>query len=236
MRRSCAAVLVTAVVVGPSVSIRGQGPSGLPDFVAAQEQHLAELAVEAARRPNVDPIPLRSGDRVVGAIYDHFLLGVAMARAAMGTGRPVDASVVLANPQWRSHQMVVVALPVDCDGRPNEPLAIRFVPAVAPPVPMPGAPAPMRGDAAATLLPGVDLPADALVAPSPALPLLNARVDVDYVAPVCHGAVKTASFSLAGTPQTLSGLNGVKLPPEFCKPSRLPSPLDRRARPQRVPR
>jgi hypothetical protein len=217
---SRAAVIATMVVVGLSAMIRGQAPSGVPDF-AAQEQHLAELAVEAARRPTVDPIPLRSGDRVVGAIYDHFLLGVIVARAAISAGRPVDAALVLASPQWRAHQMVVVALPVDCDGRPDHPLAIRFVPAMAPPIPMPAAPAPMRGDAAAALLPGVDLPADALVAPSPTLPLANARVDVDYVAAVCHGALTTASFPLAATPLILSGLNGVKLPQEFAS---LPSP------------
>jgi hypothetical protein len=215
--RAQAGIFTSASLISVSVLVAAQGP---PAAVMARDQQLAQLAVESARRPTLDPIPLKAGDRVVGEIYDQFFLGVAVARAAAASGVTVDPATVQASAPWRSHRMVIVALPTDCDGKPDRPLAIRFVPGVTIPVKL-ADPAPaLRGDASGELLPGVTLPADTLVEAVATMPLINAHVEVDYAEPFCHGAAKSESFTVTTAPGLgARGINALKLPEGSTDPS-----------------
>jgi hypothetical protein len=183
---------------------------------------LADAAVEAAQRPVV-PIPLASGqNRVVGAIYDRFLQGAAAARARVAAGATASPAEIAAHPVWQRRLTVVVAHPIGCDGRPNQPLAIRFGRGMGPVVPeIDGEP--VRGRDAASLLPGVTLPDEALVTAFRNAFLLTTAVEIDYATPFCGGASRTAVLSVQSPllRELLMDFTGVKLPEEFAS---LPSP------------
>src|SRR5262245_48594449 len=99
----------------------------IPQAVLDQDSHLAQLAVEAAARGPATPIPLLGdGTRPVGAVYDQYVLGVVIARQQIAAGKPADPAAITAHPLWRSRGIVVVAYPIDCEGRPNHPIAIRW--------------------------------------------------------------------------------------------------------------
>src|SRR5581483_9612548 len=115
------------VLVGSAVAILAQTPAPPVPSPAVRDQQLAEIAIETSKRQSAESIPLRSGDQIAGAIYDQFFLGVLVARDAAARGETVDAALVIRSPQWVSHRMVVVAYPTDCDGKPDRPLAVRFV-------------------------------------------------------------------------------------------------------------
>jgi hypothetical protein len=198
----------------------GAQAPGMPANLVARDEHLAELAIESASRRGVESIPLRSGDRIAGAVYDQFFLGVAVARAAALSGTPMDASALTNSPQWRSRRMVIVAYPTDCEGKPDKPLAVRYVPSASLPFRPAEPPPPVRGNAAGDLLPGVKLAEDALVAPVVVLPLIGAKIEIDYEAPYCHGAATTASFGVTTIPGSgARGLNALKLPEGAIDPS-----------------
>ena len=187
----------------------------LPDEMNAR---LAGAAVDAASRGPVTPIPLTAaGNRTVGVIYDRFLQGVAAARAQAAAGSTVTPDAIASHPVWQRRLTVVVAYPMSCDGKPNQPLAIRFGGGVGPVPPTLEGEA-IRGRDAAGLLPGVTLPDEALVAAFRNAFLLNTAVEVDYASPFCSGASHTASLAVRSTlpRELLMDLNGVRMPAEFA--------------------
>jgi hypothetical protein len=187
-----------------------------------QDAHLADLAVEAAARGPLAPIPLMAGTRMMGAVYDRYRLAVLIANARRAAGEAADAAAIAAHPMWQARGTVIVAYAIDCDGRPNRPTGIRAQSTMGPVAPVAIAP-PVRGSDAASLLPGLGLPADALVVAYRNLTLTNDQVTLDYESPACRGAAREMTFTLAAVPprELFTSFAGVKLPAEL---SALPSP------------
>lgn len=184
---------------------------------------MAGLAIEAAQRGPAVPIPLTNNTtRVVGVVYDQYLLGVSIARAQMAAGKTPDAQAVMADPLWQSRGTVVVAYPIDCEGRPNQPLAIRWTTTMNVPVQPAIIAGPMLGKVQ-TLLPGVAVPDGAMVVSIRNAVMVNATVAVDYMSPACGGAAKTALLPVITAPSGAAarGINGIKIPSQL---SSLPSP------------
>src|ERR1043165_85313 len=90
----------------------------LPPQLAQRDMRMAEIAVDTARAGPLTPIPLMiDGPREIGAVYDQFLTGVAIAKSLIAAGKPVDASIITADPAWRSRATTVVAYPSTCEGK-----------------------------------------------------------------------------------------------------------------------
>jgi hypothetical protein len=216
------------VVLLLAVGLRADAPTNagaqLPPAVTDRDAHVAQLAIETAQRGPVTPIPLiGDGTRQLGVVYDQFLIGVVIARAELAAGRTPEVDMLTSHPSWRSRGTVIVAYPIDCEGHPNHPIAIRWrTSAQLPVVPTPIG-EPVRGAATQPLLPGVALPDDALVLSLRNAPMIGASVEVDYENAACHGAAKTASFPLAETPSIALSMafRGIKLPDDQAS---LPSP------------
>lgn len=222
--RLTACVALAALVLTAGLAVHAQDPQ-LPQALRDRDLQVAELAAEAARRGPVTPIPLSGNTiRVVGVVYDQYLMGVVIARQQMASGKTPDPQAIVEHPSWQSRGTVIVAYPIDCDGRPNRPLAIRWKSDIGGPVGPTPVSDPVRGAAAQSLLPGVSVPNDALVVSMRnAVMAGNPAVEVDYSAPVCHGAAKTAVLPIVTSmsPTFGRGVNGVKLPEQFAS---LPSP------------
>ena len=221
VRTRTPAVLACAAVAAAVLSLHAQ----LPDLVRERDARLAELAAEAAQRGPAAPIPL-SGDtsRVVGVVYDQYLLGIVIGRAQIAAGQKADARAIADHPLWQSRGTVVVAYPIDCEGRPNQPLAIRWTTRMNLPVSPAAIAGPLRGTAAQAVLPGVSLPDDALVVSlRNAILASGATVEVDYAGQVCRGAARTAMLPVQSAPSsTLArGVNGVRIPQQLAG---VPSP------------
>ena len=222
--RRCVGAAVAALA-GWSALLFAQAPATsaspfqLPPELMQRDLQLAELAAEAARRGPVTPIPLYNGSRIVGVVYDQYFMGVAIGRAQLAAGQTPDAKSIVAHPNWQSRGTLVVAYPIDCNGRPNEPLAIRWKTSMNLPVSPEPIAGPMKGSAAQTILPGISVPEAALVVNlRNALLVGNASVEVDYSGPACQGTAKTTFLPIAT--QTSAAFIGVatymKLPAEFA--------------------
>ncbi len=194
------------------------------------DAQLADMAIEAAARGPAVPIPLPGENgRVFGVVYDRYLLAVAIARSRMAEGASAAAIAIAQHPSWTSRGTVVVAYAPDCEGRPNRPLAIRWQTRSQGPASPSILAGPMPGTEAQSLVPGVALPADAIVVNfRNALPI-GASVEIDYSGPVCRGAATTASLPFQTSPSLdlARGVNGIKLPAEHAA---LPSPTTVRLR------
>jgi hypothetical protein len=202
----------------------------LPPAVASMDAQLAELAVEAAARGPAVPIPLNGENgRVFGVVYDRYLLAVAIARSRIAEGASTAAIAIAQHASWTSRGTVVVAHPTDCDGRPNKPVAIRWQTSSQGPASPSVIAGPMAGSDAQALVPGVALPADALVVNLRNAIPINATVAIDYSGPVCRGAATTAELPLRTVPslELARGINGIRLPPDQAA---LPSPTTVRIR------
>ena len=196
----------------------------VPQQVLERDARMAELAAEAAQRGPVVPIPLTgSTTRVVGVVYDQYLLGVVIGRAQSAAGQKPDPAAIAAHPLWQSRGTVVVAYPIDCEGRPNQPLAIRWVPVAGVPVAPAIIAGPARGAAALSILPGVAVPHDALVVSFRNAFMTSATVEVDYENAVCRGAAKTASLPVQSAPSMsiARGVNTNRIPEQLAA---VPSP------------
>jgi hypothetical protein len=221
LRTRTPAAPACAAFVAAVMSLHAQ----LPVQVRERDAQLAELAAEAAQRGPAAPIPL-SGDtsRVVGVVYDQYLLGVVIGRAQIAAGQKPDARTISDHPLWQSRGTVVVAYPIDCEGRPNQPLAIRWTTRMSLPVSPAAIAGPVRGAAAQAILPGVSLPDDALVVSlRNAIMASGATVEVDYAGQVCRGAARTAMLPLQSAPSTTlaRGVNGIRIPEQLAG---VPSP------------
>jgi hypothetical protein len=214
-------LLVVAALGAVSVTTVAQ----LPPAVAQRDANMAELAVEAARRGPAVPVPLLAEtSRAMGAVYDQYLLGVVIARARLAAGEDLTPDAIQAHPLWQSRGTVVVAYPINCEGQPNSPIAIRWTSSVPRPTEPSPIREPMRGNAAQAVLPGTGLPEDALVVHLRNVVPVNAAVEIDYRDPVCRGGARTARLPLTmsmGVASVFQAFNGVKLPAEFAS---LPSP------------
>ena len=213
--------IVAAAVIWLLASLRGAPLEAQLALLtpAEQDAQLAIVAAEAARRGPVTPIPLLgNGSRALGALYDRFHLGVLIGRAQIAANQPPDAADIAASPLWQSRGVVIVAYPINCDGKPNQPLAIRAT-GIASIAPTPIGEA-VRG-AAQTLLPGISLPGDALVQSFRNLPPIGGTVEIDYAGPACGGAATTATLALGTSPSKslLAGMLGVKLPDNLAVPT-----------------
>ena len=186
---------------------------------------MAELAAEAAVRGPVTPLPLtNTTTRVIGVVYDQYLMGIVIARAQIAAGNTPDPRAIVEHPNWQSRGTVIVAYPIDCDGRPNRPLAIRWKSQMAGPVAPTPISDPVRGSAAQSLLPGVGVPDDALVVSMRnAIMIGTSAVEIDYAGPVCHGAATTAVLPIVTSISSVfaRGVNGIKRPEQLAA---LPSP------------
>jgi hypothetical protein len=222
--RLTACLALAALVMTADLTVHAQDPQ-LPQAIRDKDLQMAELAAEAARRGPAIPIPLSGNTiRVVGVVYDQYLMGVVIARQQMAAGGTPDPRAIVEHPNWQSRGTVIVAYPIDCDGRPNRPLAIRWKSQIAGPVGPTPVSDPVRGAAAQSLLPGVSVPNDALVVSlRNAIMAGNPSVEVDYAEPVCRGAAKTAVLPIVTSisPTFARGINGIKLPEQFAS---LPSP------------
>jgi len=224
-KRTALALLLTLLAAGADHALRAQVPQAVRD----RDLRMAELAVEAAQRGPVTPIPLTGQTtRVVGVVYDQYLLGALIARAQIAAGDPAakprtDAAAIVAHPLWQSRATVVVAYPIDCEGRPNQPLAIRWTTRSTLPVTPKVIAGPVRGSDAQAILPGVGLSADALVVSLQNAMTVSGAVEIDYEGPVCRGAAKTSSFALQAIPSLAlaRGVNGIKIPEQLAA---VPSP------------
>ena len=213
-----------ALALGAALSALTTQAPQLPPAIVERDTRQAELAAEAAARGPAIPVPLLGdGNRPLGAVYDQYFLGVVIGRALVAEGKTPDARAIQAHPLWQSRGTVVVAYPIDCDGRPNQPLAIRWVNRMNVPVSPTVIAGPARGTEARSILPGVGLPDDALVVQlRNAIPAGTSSVEVDYANSYCRGAAKTASFSITTAISALGrGINNMKLPPNLAT---LPSP------------
>jgi hypothetical protein len=219
-------IRVVAGVTLMVAALRAQAPPS----IATMDAQLAELAIEAAARGPAVPIPLAGENgRVFGVVYDRYLLAVAIARSRIGEGASTAAIAIAQHAAWTSRGTVVVAYASDCEGRPNRPLAIRWQTSAQGPVSPSVVAGPMAGSDAQSLLPGVALPADAMVVNvRNALPI-GASVAIDYSGPVCRGAATTAVLPIQNVPSMdlARGINGIKLPAELAS---LPSPTTVRLR------
>ncbi len=185
----------------------------MPDEMNAR---LAGAAVDAASRGPVTPIPLTAaGNRTVGVIYDRFLQGAAAARAQAAAGSTVTPDAIASHPVWQGRLTVVVAYPMSCDGKPNQPLAIRFGGGMGPVPPTLEGEA-IRGRDAAGLLPGVTLPDEALVAAFRNAFPRQLQADPPQL--------RAARFADALVPQALVAPIGIRVDPSRSRPSghRLP--------------
>ena len=213
-----------------SLAIVAVGTPQLPPAVASMDAQLAELAIEAAARGPAVPIPLPGENgRVFGVVYDRYLLAVAIARSRVAEGASAAAIAIAQHASWTSRGTVVVAYPTDCDGRPNRPLAIRWQTRSQGPASPSVIAGPMAGSDAQSLVPGVALPADAMVVNFRNAVPIGATVEIDYSGPVCRGAATTALLPFQTTPSVefARGINGIKLPAEHAA---LPSPSTVRLR------
>jgi hypothetical protein len=171
---------------------------------------LARLAIETARAGTITPIPLdSSAGPSHGVIYDRFLLGVISARAALAAGRTPFSAGAGAGPSFVPDTMAVVAYPRPCSGRLSPAQAVRVTARIPVPSATPGEPPTTRSDpapvvatgaAAKTVLPGVTVPASALVVVFESRYLVNASVSIDYSEPLCPGTLKTIDLVIEGTP------------------------------------
>src|SRR5262245_24551854 len=125
------ALRMLAIGCGCTLALHAQ----IPQQVLDRDARLAELAAEAAQRGPAVPIPLTGAtSRVVGVVYDQYLLGVVIGRAQIASGKAPDARAIMADPLWQSRGTVVIAYPIDCEGRPNQPLLIRWTTRMSAPV------------------------------------------------------------------------------------------------------
>jgi hypothetical protein len=186
----------------------------LPPDMQARETNLAQLAIEAGAQGDIRPIPLVSDGQRYGAIYDRFLLGIVAARAAVAAGKTPTAESKGIGQGLVPLKVVVVAEPLTCGGKPNAPKDIQLIVNTAPFSGPVGSLAPaVRGEAASSVLPGVTLPAAALVATFSNAPLTPATaVRIEYEAPACPNPESTVTFSMQYTPARSRGLAVQKLP------------------------
>jgi Gram-negative bacterial TonB protein C-terminal len=191
------ALPLAGAVLGVVVFAQSGPPAGqVPPDVQANETNLARLAIEAGSQGEVAPIPLVANGQRYGWIYDRFLLGAVAARAVIASGTTPNAEA----PPGQGIvplRIAIVAEPLTCDGRTNAPAEIHVDVATGP------APGPARrtapnakGAAADTILPGVKLGEDALVASFTPVPWNGSTtVRIDYESPVCPNSSNTVAFS-----------------------------------------
>ena len=212
--------LLSMTLAVSAVALRAQMPASLQEI----DRQSAQLAIEAAARGPAVAIPMSLGrGRTLASVYDQFIIGVQIARARTTAGETATVETLLNHESWKSRATVTVAYPIDCDGRPNHPIAIRWAMSGQSPVAPSVVGEPLRGDAGQSLLPGVAVPTDALVVAYRNVPPIGATLEVDYENPVCGGANRTAVMQLAHTParELSTAFAGVKLPDQFAS---LPSP------------
>jgi hypothetical protein len=137
---TCRAPLATAVGVPPADPFR----AGV---------QVAALAIELGPTLDVSPIPLVSGDRSSGALYDRFATIALQARAAAEAGTPLDPAALPRDPAPAA--MTLLAYPAACGDRPVVPTTMELL---GPRGPVAGQGEPARGDVLAAVLPGVTAP------------------------------------------------------------------------------
>ena len=164
-------------------SVIGLTPPGPDPFETMNQQRLIGLEMGAASAP-LDPIPI-DPDRTIarGVVFDYVRVLAAAARAAAAAGHPIDPKALPR--ELTSPHIVVVAIPIVCDGRRVTPESVTIADANG------NAPRRLeeaRSDGIARLIPGYDAPASAIAA-AYATPQLvgNARTTIRYDGPDCAG-------------------------------------------------
>src|SRR5262245_27785395 len=125
--------LIAAVALVAGTVLRAQ----VPPLITEMDRQLAQLAIEEAARGPATPIPLiGERSRQLGAVYDQFLTGVLIARGRASAGKPATVDDIVTHAAFQARAFVLVAFPIDCDGQPNHPTAIRWVSTRPSPVPV----------------------------------------------------------------------------------------------------
>jgi len=151
---------------------------------------LMATAIEAGAAREFTPIPLEEAGAVArGAVWDGFRM-LAIASRAGNTTKPAAS---------QNSGTVIVAYPLDCDGRKVAPATIDLVPGQGQPVPREGDY--VKEDAVGKLLPGVTVPPGSLAARYRLLQLgSNNRVRITYDGAACQAGAPDAVLPLRFTP------------------------------------
>jgi hypothetical protein len=175
------------------------GPPPVDPFLARDAT--TALAIEQGADRTFDGIPLgANGSTTHGVAFDRFRL---IARASF-----VAKAAGSAMPEVRTSQagLVVVAYPLDCDGRAVVPELIEIVPRQGPPVQRRGAL--VSGDQLGALVPGLATRVGALAAD---FGLATFRpvdvVRITYAGETCGGTERVVSL-----PVSVTGSRGVIMP------------------------
>src|SRR6185436_12375880 len=104
--RMAACLAFAALVLVAGHTLQAQDPQ-LPQALRDRDLQVAELAAEAARRGPATPIPLSGATiRVVGVVYDQYLMGVVIARQQMASGQTPDPRAIVDHLNWQSRGTV----------------------------------------------------------------------------------------------------------------------------------
>ena len=200
----------------------GPPPGQVPPEMLASETNLARLAIEAGSQGEITPIPLVAAGQRYGWIYDRFRLGAVAARAAIASGTTPSADAPFGQ-GIVPMKLVVVADPITCDGRTNQPVEVNLDVTTGPAAGPARRTAPdARGEAASAILPGVKLAEGALVASFVNVPLSGSTtLRIDYESPACPNSSRTVAFSPQLTLSRAPALTTQKFPDGV---SGLPSP------------
>jgi hypothetical protein len=169
----------------------GLAPPG-PDLFQAS-RFLLQIAVEQGSSRDFAPIPLAppaGGQPGRGIVLDHFRMMAIVARAASAAGQPIALNPAVRPPDSLRQRTVVVAYPIDCEGRMIPARSIDLVSAQGLAAPRQGEYA--NGDALAALLPGLQTPAGSVAATfGLQAPRPNDAVRIAYGEPCAPGSEVT---------------------------------------------
>jgi hypothetical protein len=166
--------------------------------LSRQDALLARLAIDLAAERGPSPISIDpDGSARHGLIYERFVHAQLAARAARRRGTPLDPlkpPSTLLN-KW----LVVVPVPLVCDGSPVRPTDVDLVGSNGRPVQKFAA---LRGTATESVLTGVTIPAGAIaVAFADTVLRPDETVRVSYTGPACPDSEPRAFF-----PVTMSSI------------------------------
>jgi hypothetical protein len=184
--------------------------------------NIERLAAELAAKGEVRGIPLDAdGSFRHGALFDRFYLSAVMTRAGLVAGSATTirswSDGVTARTEAPPGSMVVVAVPLVCDGIINPPIDVTFTSSSGPgPVRKLGAN--VTGADLVALLPGVTMPEGAIGARYPNWMLTDALVTIAYAKPACPGPSTEAALHLVGgiIPRILERVTTAKLPDDMA--------------------
>ena len=182
-----------------------------------ESSQLEKVAVEQGAGREFQPIPLSpDGSTKYGVMFDRFRLLGNAARAAASKGITLDT----AKPPGDLAQtgMMVVAFPIDCDGRKVPARSVAIMDAAG--KPLTGAARAVSADRAAKVLPGITIPEGAVVTEIQLQrPRNGDRYTVTYMEAPCGATQDYMTFR-----STITPAKGVEMPPALLPEGTDPGP------------